>query len=85
MAGMIDVKLKESIDLKVGQLCDLWIFKVKFWNSCISGMGGRIDVKQKVNQLDAGLWPHPWPWPWIFKVKLLNRCILVMDGLIDME
>ena len=24
-----------------------WIFKVKYWNSCISGMGGLIDVEWK--------------------------------------
>ena len=40
----------------LGQLCDLYLWphpwpwcgisKVKFWNNCISGMGGLIDVEQ---------------------------------------
>ena len=39
-----------------------WIFKVKFWNYCISGMAGPIDVKWKesnclVAELAMWLWP----------------------------
>ena len=46
------------------------------WNSCISGMGGPIDMEQKgwdrmLDQLcNLELWPHPWPWPWIFSIDI---------------
>ena len=52
-----DVKWKEVMNWLLNQLCDLdlwshpwpwpWILKVKFWNSCISGIGGPIDMERK--------------------------------------
>ena len=45
------------VDRMLHPLCDFecplhpwprpWIFKVKFWKCCISGMGGQIDMEQK--------------------------------------
>ena len=62
-------------------------FKVKFWNSCFSGIVSLIDVKQKgeilVRLYDLALWPHPWPWR--FKVKVWNRLNSGIGGTIDME
>ena len=80
---------RKCIDWMLGQLCDLnlwphaclWleIFKVKFWNSFISGIRSLIYVKWKeVNRLDAGL--SMWPWP-----LTLNNCMLGIGGLIDLE
>ena len=48
-----------------------WIFKVKFWNSCISGIGCPIGMEQKGYEsilildslYDLDIWPHPWRWP----------------------
>ena len=34
-----------------------WIFKVKFWKCCISGMGGPIDMERKECEL-TGLYTH---------------------------
>ena len=80
--------------------CDLWLdfthdldlgfLKVRFWNSCISGIVDLIDVKKKKDPFDIGLtvWPcpltiYPWSWPWIFKVKVWNSLISGMGGLTD--
>ena len=61
---------------------DLGCFKVKFRNSCISGIVGLIDVKWKWSEIigywavyDFALWSHPWPWPWSFKVTVWNSRI----------
>ena len=67
---------------------DLRFFMVKFWNSCISEIVGLIDVKWKVNQLDAGLttvhdlelWAHSWPWS--LRVTVWNSLISGMGVLI---
>ena len=55
------------VNRKSDPLCDfelwphLWpwpsIFKVKFWKSCISGMGGSIDIERKWCEL-IGCWTH---------------------------
>ena len=73
-----------------------WIFMVTFWNTCISGMGRLINMKQKVLRVDAGLimWLRhlnspmtltPGPWPWTLKVKFWNGLISGMGSLIDMK
>ena len=70
-----------------------WIFKVKFWNSYISGMGGLIDMEQKGYEI-IGCWTHymtltfdpqPWAWPWIFKVKIWHTWVSGMDGSVLFE
>ena len=40
-----------------------WIFKVKFWNCCISGMGGLTHLEWKGCELDMML-DAQWYWPW---------------------
>ena len=66
------------------------IFKVKFWKSCNSGMGCRIDMEQTGCELTE-CWNHvvistsTSPWPWIFNIKFWNSCIPGMGGLINME
>ena len=82
----------------VSGLCDLnlwshpwlwpWIFKVKFWNSHISGMGGLIDMEQNGCEL-IGCWT-PYVtlishWSLIFKFKFLNSCISRIGGLFDLK
>ena len=68
---------------------DLGYFKVKFQNSCISGIViWLMWHEKKANQLETGwlygraLWPYPWSWPWSFKVKVWNSLISGMGGLI---
>ena len=52
-----------DFDLDLIRDLDLGFFKVKFQSSCISGIVGLIDVKQKnVNQSDTGLTTRPCPW-----------------------
>ena len=64
-----------------------WIFKIKFWKCCISGMGGPIDMERKGCDLwvDRMLHPlvtfnfyllKPWPWSWIFKLKFWKKSYL---------
>ena len=72
---------------------DLGCSKVKFRNSCITGIVGLIDCEMKgkrINRIlgwlyDFALWPHPWPWPWSFKVWVLNSLISGMGRPIDMK
>ena len=73
MVGLIDVKQKGSalVGYWVNYVtsifdlthdCDLWFFKVKFQNSCISGIViWLMWNKNKANQLDTGLtvWSCP--------------------------
>ena len=73
MVGPIDVKQKGSasvacwvwyvtLTFNLTHDLDLGCFKVKFRNSCISGIVGQIDLKWKGNELyDSGLtvWPCP--------------------------
>ena len=40
-----------------------WIFKVKYWNSCNSGMGGLTHLECKGCDLDMML-DTQWDWPW---------------------
>ena len=65
--GMVDWHgtKRMSVDMKSDPLSDfelwtrLWpwpgIFKIKFWKSCILGMGGSIDMKQKGSEA-IGCW-----------------------------
>ena len=104
MVGPIDVKQKggASVGYWVNYVpstfdlthdLDLWFFKVKFQNTCISGIViWLMWIKRKANHLDTGLtvhglafWPHPWTWPCGFKVKVWNNLIWGMGGLIDIE
>ena len=72
------VKLYFVLTFDLTQDLDLGCFKVKFRNSCISGIVDLIDVKWKGSELiwyhadcyDLALWPHPWLWPWSFKVRV---------------
>ena len=68
MVGPIDVKRKGSallgywvwyvtLTFDLTRDLDLGCFKVKFWNSCISGIVGLIDVKWKGSEL-AGYWAN---------------------------
>ena len=64
-------------------------WKVKFWENCISGMGGSIEVEHKGCAL-IGCWDalcdlELCPWSWIFKVIFWNSCIPGMWWLIDIE
>ena len=69
----------------------LRFFKVKFRNSCISGIVSLIDVKRKESE-SVGywadymtlLWLRPWPWPWSIKVKVWYSPISGMGGPNDM-
>ena len=38
-----------------------WIFNVKFWNSCITGMGGPIDIERNRYELIGCYIPILWP------------------------
>ena len=40
-----------------------WIFMVKYWNCCISGMGGSTHLEWKGWELDMML-DAQWYWPW---------------------
>ena len=40
-----------------------WIFKVKYWNCCISGMGWSTHLEWKGCELDMML-DAQWGWPW---------------------
>ena len=59
-------------ELTVTSHCGQIFSHGKFWKSCISGMGGLIDEKWKVNRSVRGwttmppytLWLQQWPWPW---------------------
>ena len=88
------------VNRMLNPLCDLelwpwpWMFKVKFWKSCIPGVGWPIDMDWKGCESIGGwsdplcdfqLWPHLWPWPWIFKVKFLKSYSSGMGVSIDME
>ena len=64
MQGLIDIERKgyESIGCVLYLLCGLqlwpwpWIFKVKFWKCCISGMGGhKKDVSREGVRITLGL------------------------------
>ena len=90
----IDRMLDPCCDFQCPPHTWLWpsIFKVKFWKSCISGMGGPIDMEWKrvwVDRMlhplcDFQIWPQPWPWPWIFKVKFWKSRISGIEWPIDM-
>ena len=91
------------VDRMLHPLCDFecplhpwplpWIFKVKFWKWCISGMVGQIDMDQKGFESDRILnpccdfqcSPLPWAWPWIFKVKFWKCRISRMGWPIDIQ
>ena len=69
-----------------------WIFKVKFWKCCISGMGGPVDIERKgcesigyYTYIVTSNWHQPWSWPWIFMVKYWNCCISGMGGSTHLE
>ena len=69
---------------------DLEFWNVKFLNSCIPMMGGRVNRHgtkmiwiDRVAYLRCDL--QLWPWPWIFKVILWKCCISGMGGPTDME
>ena len=66
MAGLIDVKWKGSalagywvnyvtLTFDLTHDLDLGFFKIRIWNSCISGILGLIDVKWKGSQ-SIGYW-----------------------------
>ena len=68
---------------------DLGCFKVKFWNSCISGIVGLNNVKWKGSEL-IGYWANCmtfalWRHPWSFMVRVWNSLISGMGQPIDME
>ena len=67
-----------------------WIFKVNFWNSCISGTGGSINIEWKgyesiAEDVMPSMWPWAMIWPWVLKVKFWQSSILGVRGWIDME
>ena len=52
-----------NFDLNYYLAMNIWIFTVKFWNDCICGMDGPIDMKQEgyksldlIHDLDLGFW-----------------------------
>ena len=62
-----------------------WIFKVKFWKCCISGMGGPIDMEQKGCE-SIGCYTHFVTSNFdlnslIFKIKFWKSCI--RNGMAD--
>ena len=78
MKGMwVDRMLDPCCDFQRSPRPCSWIFIVKFWKCCISGMGGLIEMEQKgcesigcyTHFVTFNFWAQPWPWPWIFKVK----------------
>ena len=73
--GMVDWHGMKGmrIDKMVDPCCDFqlwphpwpwpWIFKVKYWNCCISGMGGSTHLERKGCKLDLMVdaqWDSPW-------------------------
>ena len=73
--GRVDWHGKNGIwiDIMLDPCCDFelwphqwplpWIFKVKFWNCCISEMGGLTHMEWKGCELDMIL-DEQWGWPW---------------------
>ena len=49
------------------------IFNINFWNNCISGTGGPINMERRiwVDRMLYLLWL--WLWPWILKVKFKKK------------
>ena len=95
--GPVDVKRKGSTSVEywvnyvtlifdLTHDLDLGFFKVKFWNSCISGIVIWLVWHEKKSSrywadlYSLGLWPHPWPWHWSFKVNVWNSLISGMGG-----
>ena len=81
MVDLVDVKRKgvHRLHAGPGQLYDLdlwphpwpwpWIFKVKFENSCVSRMGGPIDMEWKVcESIVHESWPLPWWGGWMQQI-----------------
>ena len=56
---------RKWVDRLLDSHCDFvlwpWIFKVSFWNSCISGMGGPINIEWKGYE-SIGCYNTMWPW-----------------------
>ena len=54
---------------------DLGFFKVKFWNSCISGIIWLMRNEKKANQVDTGstVWPCPLTTPMILTLKFQSK------------
>ena len=104
MVGPIDVKQKGSVSvacwiqyviLTFNLTHDLALgcFKIKIWNSCISGIVGLIDLEWKGNEL-IWFWADCMTLPFdhthdldlgSFKVTVWNSFISGMGPLIDME
>ena len=105
LIGLIDMKQERSASVGCWvNHCRMWswpltspiilnleFFKVEFRNSCISGIVGLKDKKQKGSKSiyvlgwlhDLAIWPHPLPWPWNFKVRVWRSLISGMGRLID--
>ena len=70
-----------------------WIFKVKFWDSCVSGMGGPIDMEKKGYE-SIGCWTrymtltfdlHPWLLLWVSNVIYHDIAVSGLDGSDSLE
>ena len=91
MVGPIDVKRKgECTDWKLGQLCAfnliliLGFFKVKFWNSDISGFAGVIYMKCKGRKCIV-YWADYMTFDHTNDIRVWNSLISGLGGLIDAE